>query len=413
MPEYRLPLNSTESHEWFQGLPEIARGYIEAAFFCGITFFPLPAGAGPGEIGDPEAEPLEIDGLGPSNLDAGARAGLEAIAARFWIEHGETLARATASGAYDLEQAGRDLWFTSGGHGVGFWCREELEPETRDALSAAARAVGEADLFPVPLDLETGRPFPGFHVDYSEAATPGAEPDPDDSDAWRVFLSMPVEPLSEIERAALRALEAGAEPGAVAREVAALRRSEAVPVPGLVREAEHAQYRENVRTWTRAALEALETGAGGAPAASPLPDVSGARGAPCGRSGAPLDADADRITARRIILDAGGYDSGGAYWGLGSPLWEVTDGAGGSRFVRAETRADAIGEALEPDPAALDLARRHGWRVVPEDPRGYAPGVPCLYHAEQERAWPIGDARGALLDLGLEPGEIERADGSA
>lgn len=48
---------------------------------------------------------------------------------------------------YDAEQAGRDLWFTSQGHGVGFWDREALKPDsdeyealTRDMIAAGANS---------------------------------------------------------------------------------------------------------------------------------------------------------------------------------------------------------------------------------------------------------------------------------
>lgn len=47
------------------------------------------------------------------------------------------------------------------------------------------------------------------------------------------------------------------------------------------------------------------------------------------------------------------------------------------------------------------IAWAHGWRIVREDPRGYSLGRPCLYHAEQERAWPLGDWEGAARDIGL------------
>lgn len=32
-----------------------------------------------------------------------------------------------------------------------------------------------------------------------------------------------------------------------------------------------------------------------------------------------------KITLRRVRLNAGGYDSGGAYWGGGKPLYWATD----------------------------------------------------------------------------------------
>ena len=54
-----------------------------------------------------------------------------------------------------------------------------------------------------------------------------------------------------------------------------------------------------------------------------LCDVSSKYGAPMGRNGCrPLDFNAPlKFYLRRVPLNSGGYDSGGAYWGHGSPLY--------------------------------------------------------------------------------------------
>ena len=36
-------------------------------------------------------------------------------------------------------------------------------------------------------------------------------------------------------------------------------------------------------------------------------------------------SDTVKVSLRRVPLDAGGYDEGGAYWGTGEPLWRATD----------------------------------------------------------------------------------------
>ena len=71
--------------------------------------------------------------------------------------------------------------------------------------------------------------------------------------------------------------------------------------------------------------------------------VSGKYGAPMGRHTGPdfLDVDAGRLYLRRVRLDSGGYDCGGAYWGLGAPLWEALDQDGNGRIFRARDRTDA------------------------------------------------------------------------
>jgi hypothetical protein len=54
------------------------------------------------------------------------------------------------------------------------------------------------------------------------------------------------------------------------------------------------------------------------------PKVNSKFGAPMGRYDKNCVGKHDEIpktSTRRIYLDRGGYDNGGAYWGLGSPLY--------------------------------------------------------------------------------------------
>lgn len=76
---------------------------------------------------------------------------------------------------------------------------------------------------------------------------------------------------------------------------------------------------------------------------NPTPKVNCRYGAPMGRYTGPdfLDVDAGKIHLRRIRINSGGYDAGGAYWGLGAPLWYAEDQDGNSRFFRARDRAAA------------------------------------------------------------------------
>lgn len=279
MPQFILDTGNPETHKAFDAMPEIARGYLEAAFFTGLQYY------------DGDGEPVEIDGLGLENLDPGSLAAMVADACRFWLENAETLERATESGAYDLEQAGRDFWLSRGGFGVGFLDREELDPETRDALDNAASAAGEVYWSAEPSPDAMREAFAiGENENPTALAEIAAEREAEESGTgWRVTLDFPGEPLTDAERAALEALEGG-------------------PAPA-------------------------------------LPDVGGRYGAPLGRRSGALDPDSGEITARRVTLDPGGYDSGGAYWGTGAPLWRVIDGDGESAFVRAGSRADAIREA--------------------------------------------------------------------
>lgn len=280
MTQFILPLNSIECHERFDALPDFVQGYIEAAFFCGVVFWD--------DSGDCE----ELGGVGPDNLDPDAWAGMEAHAARFYIANAADLVEACRGGGYDMQRAGNDLWFSATGHGTGFWDRDL--GDLGDRLHHAARRHGEIDLFPVPLDPETGEPLPGYHVDHN--APSDARPDPDNPDSWSVFLCLPVEPLSDAERAALVAL-AGEPP-------------------------------------------------------EPLPHVGGRYGAPMGRPSDVIERG-DNLTARRVALDPGGYDSGGAYWGARAPgraLWRVTSElSGATAYVDARTASEAIERVFSGD----------------------------------------------------------------
>lgn len=52
-----------------------------------------------------------------------------------------------------------------------------------------------------------------------------------------------------------------------------------------------------------------------------------------------------RFYLRRVPINSGGYDSGGAYWGVGEPLYEYESEDYGedlvSGFIRASDRGDA------------------------------------------------------------------------
>lgn len=73
---------------------------------------------------------------------------------------------------------------------------------------------------------------------------------------------------------------------------------------------------------------------------NPTPDVSSHYGAPTGRPDRAQDTGL-RIHLQRIPLDNGGYDRGGAYWGLGAPLYAYDDEEGDWSYLRARSRDDA------------------------------------------------------------------------
>lgn len=92
---------------------------------------------------------------------------------------------------------------------------------------------------------------------------------------------------------------------------------------------------------------------------TPLPKDKGymgdpARGASLGRTDRRGDPDEQwKFYLVRLPLDSGGYDQGGVYWGVGTPLWRYeaadlvyTPGnlALPSGFLRAASRAAAKAE---------------------------------------------------------------------
>lgn len=74
---------------------------------------------------------------------------------------------------------------------------------------------------------------------------------------------------------------------------------------------------------------------------SQLPKVSSEYGAPMGRRESPLG---ENVRLFRVRINSGGYDDGGAYWGLGRPLYCAQCPEGGIQFVRADSRLRAVAE---------------------------------------------------------------------
>lgn len=76
-----------------------------------------------------------------------------------------------------------------------------------------------------------------------------------------------------------------------------------------------------------------------------LPEVCGKYGAPMGRRGNPANGEpVGRLRLYRVRLDSGGYDNGGAYWGIGPPLYRVVGETADEeidRFFRASSREEA------------------------------------------------------------------------
>ena len=75
-----------------------------------------------------------------------------------------------------------------------------------------------------------------------------------------------------------------------------------------------------------------------------MPAVSCQYGAPMGRREYGQPGPLRNVRLFRVRIDSGGYDDGGAYWGVGQPLYCATDGADYRRFIRAASREAAARE---------------------------------------------------------------------
>ena len=71
-----------------------------------------------------------------------------------------------------------------------------------------------------------------------------------------------------------------------------------------------------------------------------ITDVSARYGAPMGRREA-RQPPAAPLRLFHVPLNAGGYDVGGAYWGLGAPIYCATDLDNFEVYTRAASRAAA------------------------------------------------------------------------
>lgn len=76
-----------------------------------------------------------------------------------------------------------------------------------------------------------------------------------------------------------------------------------------------------------------------------LSNVSCKYGGPLGR--ASDSSLSGKVRLVRVCLDKGGYDEGGAYWGIGEPVWWAEDRDGNTCFLRAPNREAAKAKLVD------------------------------------------------------------------
>lgn len=91
---------------------------------------------------------------------------------------------------------------------------------------------------------------------------------------------------------------------------------------------------------------------------TPTPQVSARYGAPMGRPDAMVD-DGEKLYLTRIRINSGGYDAGGAYWGLGAPLYAYGSGDGDWKYIRARDRDAAKAKIRDAANVPADQVRFH------------------------------------------------------
>lgn len=147
MPEFIL--NTEGASNEYDSLDEFTQGFIEAAFFTSVSsydssdFFKRSI--------QKLLESGEIDGTIPqdssvSNIDFDSFCSIKDFCDQFQSKNQALLDLAYQCEDYDESQAGRDLYFTYSGSGVGYWSREQLSqssnPEKTKDLQEIMRAPG-------------------------------------------------------------------------------------------------------------------------------------------------------------------------------------------------------------------------------------------------------------------------------
>ena len=83
-----------------------------------------------------------------------------------------------------------------------------------------------------------------------------------------------------------------------------------------------------------------------------MPDVSSRYGAPMGRDTNMTLPITEKVTIFKVVLDSGGYDSGGAYWGTPNNVYCIV--AGHFRtYHRAKTRQEVEQYVLKVQPGVM------------------------------------------------------------
>jgi hypothetical protein len=137
MSEFVLNTEGTGA-DW-ESLDAFTQGFIEAAFFSEVSTLDPSDFFQQEEPNDGSVPCI----AGPAEIDRDSFCRIKDFCDEFQKRAAAVLQEAYESD-YDESQAGRDLYFTRAGHGVGYWSRDELsrprDPEEVKRLQAIMRA---------------------------------------------------------------------------------------------------------------------------------------------------------------------------------------------------------------------------------------------------------------------------------
>jgi hypothetical protein len=129
---------------------DFVRGFIEAALFTSqepcrtMAFWFTDEARAAREAGTESEIPADAGYL---EIHPDSLAAVRKFCSNWQDRNAALLARAYGREDYDEAQAGRDLWFTMNGHGVGFWDRPQLDAEGLGDLLKDAAGDHECNLF--------------------------------------------------------------------------------------------------------------------------------------------------------------------------------------------------------------------------------------------------------------------------
>lgn len=135
-----------------------------------------------------------------------------------------------------------------------------------------------------------------------------------------------------------------------------------------------------------------------------LPDVDCSRGAPMGRTPHATNPPQSPVSIFKVPLDEGGYDAGGAYWGIPDDLYCAQDEEGFSSFQRAASRDEVIASLGARFPG-LQLAQRE-----PDLSAFMAGYLVCAVWTDEERATETDGKWGDLTAADFAEEDLTKAE---